>query len=189
MDEKFWTEDPSIIYKNYYIIIPTTNMSRVKQLNTSTRFLLYFIILCVLFQVDQSVIIYLLIGIILIVIFYYIHASDPVGIENDLIQEAEKSSLEYTVKPESCKECFENFEINKPIVTLYDSVKNKVFKGNSIPTVDFSVESGYIDSDGNYRLGPNYSDIDIKDYIKKDKKDKEKKVTWEKFQILFFRII
>jgi hypothetical protein len=91
MDEKFWTEDPSIIYKNYYIIIPTTNMSRVKQLNTSTRFLLYFIILCVLFQVDKSVIIYLLVGIILIVIFYYIHASDPVGIENDLIQEAEKS--------------------------------------------------------------------------------------------------
>lgn len=183
MDEKFWTEDPSVIYKNYHTIIPDSNMSRVKQLNTCTRFLLYFIILCLLFQVDKSVIIYLLVGIILIIIFYYIYSSDPIGISNDLVQEAEKSSLKFTAEPENCKECFENFELNKPIVTLYDSVKNKVFKGNSIPTVDFQVQSGYIDSDGNYRLGPNYADVDIKEYMENEKKNKEKKVTWEKNQI------
>ena len=183
MDEKFWTEDPSIIYKNYYIIIPTSSMSRVQQLNTSTRFLIYFIILCVLFQVEKSVIIYLLVGIILIIIFYYIYASDPVGIENDLTHEAEKSALKYTVEPETCKDCFENFELNKPMVSLYDSVKNKVFKGNSVPTVNFQVESGYIDSNGNYRIGPNYTEIDIKDYMEKEKNEKEKKVTWEKDQI------
>ena len=85
MDEKFWIEDPNIIYKNYYIIIPTQNMSRIAQLNTVTRFLMYFIILCILFGSEQTIIFYLLIGIILIIIFYYIYVSDPKCIQQDLI--------------------------------------------------------------------------------------------------------
>ena len=64
-----------------------------------------------------------------------------------------------------------------------DFNKNNIFKGNKIPNVEFEVESGYIDSDGNYKLGQNYSDIDYSDYIKKEKKNKEKKVTWEKNQL------
>jgi hypothetical protein len=71
-------------------------------------------------------------------------------------------------------------ELNKPAVTLYDSVKNKVFKGNSIPNVNFINESGYIDSDGNYKIGPNYSDINYDEYVNKDKKKKQKKISWEK---------
>lgn len=180
MDEKFWTEDPSVLYKNYYVIIPTTNMNRVEQLNTSTRFLLYFMVLCLIFQVDKNIIIYLLIGIILIIIFYYIYANDTNGIENDLIKEAETFSSKYITEKKNYKN---TDELNQPIITLYDKVKNKVFKGNSIPTVNFSVESGYIDSDGNYKIGPNYTDIDIKDYTIVDEKNKEKKVTWEKDQL------
>lgn len=183
MNEKFWTEDPSILYKNYYTIIPTSSMSRIQQLNTCSTFLLYFIILCILFGTDKNIIIYLLIGIILIIVFYYIYINDPLGIQNDLITEAEKSSLKFTEKQETCKDCSENFELNKPMVTLYDNVKNKIFKGNSIPTVNFEVESGYIDSDGNYKIGSNYSDINYEDYIKKEKKDNQKKVTWEKNEI------
>lgn len=187
MDEKFWIEDPYVIYKNYYIIIPTQNMSRITQLNTVTRFLMYFIILCILFGSEQTIIIYLLIGIILIIIFYYIYISDTKGIQQDLISEAEKSEKFFTndgdEENESCSNCQENFELNKPMVSLYDSVKNQVFKGNSVPNVDFEVESGYIDSDGNYKLGPNYSDINYSDYVKKQKKNKQKKVTWEKDQL------
>ena len=187
MDEKFWIEDPYVIYKNYYIIIPTQNMSRITQLNTATRFLMYFIILCILFGSEQTIIIYLLIGIILIIIFYYIYISDPKGIQQDLISEAEKSEKFFTndedEENESCSNCQENFELNKPMVSLYDSVKNQVFKGNAKPNVDFEVESGYIDSDGNYKLDPNYSDIDYFDYVKKQKENKQKKVTWEKDQL------
>lgn len=183
MDEKFWTENPAILYKNYYVIIPTKNMTRIQQLNTCTRFIMYFIILCLLFGVDSSIIIYLLIGIILIIIFYNIYISDPIGIKNDLIQEAESSSKKFTEDFSSCNECQENFDLNKPMVTLYDKVKNKIFKGNSVPTVNFEVESGYIDSDGNYKIGPNYSDINYSDYANKQKKQKERKVSWEKEQI------
>lgn len=183
MDEKFWIEDPNILFKKYYIIIPTKEMGRIEQLNTITRFLLYFIILCLLFDTNQTVIIYLLIGITLIIIFYYIYISDPKGIQHELLTEAEKKENFFTANTDSCDSCQENFELNKPMVTLYDSVKTNIFKGNKIPNVDFNVESGYIDSDGNYKLGPNYSDINYSDYINKEKKNKEKKVTWEKDQL------
>ena len=183
MEEKFWIEDPSIIYKNYYIILPTPSMTRIQQLNTVTRFFIYFIILCLLFGIDETIIIYLLIGIILIVVFYYIYISDPIGIQNDLISEAKTLSNKFVQNDESCKDCQENFDINKPMVTLYDKVKNKVFKGNSIPNVNFIAESGYIDSDGNYKIGPDYSDINFSEYTQKEKKDKQKKISWEKNQI------
>lgn len=186
-DEKFWIYNPSILYENYYIIIPTQNMNRIEQLNTVTRFILYFIILCVLFGVNNSIIIYLLIGIILIIIFYFIYVSDSKGIQQDLLSEAENSEKLFN-NPNvdadcDVTNCSENMELNKPMITLYESVKNKIFKGNDIPTVDFQVESGYIDSDGNYKIGPNYSDINYSDYTKEQKKQKEKKVTWEKNQI------
>ena len=199
MDEKFWIEDPYILYKNYYIIIPTKNMGRIEQLNTATRFLIYFIILCVLFDSDKSIIICLLIGIILIIMFFYIYISDPKGIQQDLILEAENSEKFFMNRDSDdgddgygdggddgsngCTSCKENYELNKPMVSLYDSVKNEVFKGNKMPNVDVEIESGYIDSDGNYRLGKNYSDINYSDYIKKENKNKKKKVTWEKNQL------
>jgi len=183
MDEKFWIEDPYILYKNYYIIIPTKNMERIEQLNTVTRFLLYFIILYMLFGSDQSIIIYLLIGIILIIIFYFIYISDVKGIQEDLISEAEKTEKKFINNGINSTNCNENFELNKPMVTLYDSVKNNIFKGNKIPNENFEVQSGYIDSDGNYKLGPNYSDIDYVDYKKNEKKKNEKKVSWEKNQL------
>lgn len=183
MDEKFWTEDPSVIYKNYYIILPTPNMTRIQQLNTSTRFLIYFILLCVLFGIDSSIIICLLIGIILIIMFYYIYISDPIGIQNDLISESENLEEQFVQNDNSCTDCQENFDLNMPMVSLYDSVKNKVFKGNSVPNKTFIPESGYIDSDGNYKIGPSHAEIDYSDYIKKEKKNKQKKVSWEKDQL------
>jgi hypothetical protein len=180
MDEKFWTENPSVLLNNYYIILPDKKMSRVEQLNTVSRFIIYFIILCVIFNTDTNIIIYLLVGLILIIIFFYIYKSDPIGIKNDMLKETVKLSDKFTIQDNSCSNCHENFEINKPAVTLYDSVKNKIFKGNSIPNVDFINESGYIDSDGNYKIGPNYTDINYDEYIGKEKKKKEKKISWEK---------
>lgn len=185
MDEKFWIKDPYVLYEKYYIIIPTQNMERIEQLNTVTRFLMYFIILCILFGSDFNIIIYLLIGIILIIIFYYIYISDPKGIQQDIISEVKKSENFFSDDKNEygCSECKENFNLNKPMVSIYDSVKTNVFKGNKIPNTDFEIQSGYIDSDGNYKLGPNYSDINYSDYVKKEKKNKEKKVTWEKNQL------
>ena len=181
MDEKFWSEEPSILLNKYYIILPDKTMGRVEQLNTVSRFIIYFIILCIIFNADTNIIIYLLVGLILIIIFFYIQKSDPIGIKNNMIQETIKLSENFQNNQDnSCSNCFENFELNKPAITLYDSVKNKVFKGDSIPNVNFINESGYIDSDGNYKIGPNYSDINYDEYVKDNKKKKQKKISWEK---------
>ena len=83
MNERFWTEDPPVLLNNYYIILPDKKMSRVEQLNTVSRFIIYFIILCIIFNTDTNIIIYLLVGLILIIIFFYIYKSDPIGIKND----------------------------------------------------------------------------------------------------------
>lgn len=182
MDEKFWTDDPSVIIKNYYIILPTSKMSRIQQLNTMTRFFIYFIILCLLFGFDTIIVLYLLIGIILIVMFYYIYIIDPIGIQNDLISEANTLSEKFATQSSSCEDCKENFALDKPMVSLYDKVKNKVFKGNSKPNKKFIAESGYIDSDGNYKIGQDYSEVNFDDYIKKEKENKKKKVSWNKNQ-------
>ncbi len=180
MDEKFWTDDPSIIIKNYYVIIPTNKMNRIQQLNTVTRFLIYFLILCLLFDIGTHIIIILLIGIILIVIFYHIYASDPIGIQNDLIAETDAISEKFNGVTSSCENCKKDNSLNKPLITLYDGVKNKVFKGNSNPNKKFIAESGYIDSDGKYRIGPDYSEIDLDEYQKQERENKKKKVSWGK---------
>lgn len=183
MDDKFWIEDPSVIYNNYYIIIPTKSMSRVEQLNTVSRFIIYFIILCIIFNTEINIIIYLLVGLIVIIIFYYIYISDPIGVKNDLLSEAIKLSEDFSNdNGDSCINCIENYELNEPAITLYDSVKNKVFKGNTLPNKVFLNESGYIDSDGNYKIGPDYSEINYKEYQKTKQNDKQKKVSWEKNQ-------
>ena len=183
MNEKFWTEDPSILLKNYYIILPTSNMNRIEQLNTCTRFIIYLIILYLIFDIGQSFIICLLIGIILIIIFYYIYKSDPIGIKNDLINEANSSEKIFTEDYQSCKDCQDNNKLNVPMISLYDNVKDKVFKGDSIPNTNFEVESGYIDSDGQYKIGPNHTDINYFDYINEQNNKKNKKVSWEKEQL------
>jgi hypothetical protein len=180
MDEKFWTEDPTVLFNNYYIILPGNKMNRVEQLNTVSRFIIYFIILCIIFNAGTNIIIYLLVGLILIIIFFYIYKSDPIGIKNDLLQETLKLSEKFTTENDSCSNCRENFEINKPAITLYDNVKNKIFKGDSIPNVNFASESGYIDSDGNYKIGPDYTDINYKEYTDINKTNKQKKISWEK---------
>ena len=79
--DTFWINNPYIIFKDYFEIIPTYTMSRIKQMNTVTRFLIYFLILCILFDSGDNFIIFALIAIMLIVAFYYIYKSDFIGVK------------------------------------------------------------------------------------------------------------
>lgn len=177
MDEKFWVEYPYIIIDKYYEIIPSKSMSRVQQMNTVTRFMIYFIILCVMFNTESTIIFLALMIIIIIIFLYNIYLTDKIGIQNDIIKEASGLSDEFEDNFSNCADS--NRELNKPMINIYDSVKDKIFKGTYDSNKDFQIESGYIDSDGNYKLGPNYADINYDDYTNNKKKDK-KKVSWEK---------
>lgn len=185
-DEEFWIKNPYIILDNYEVIFPNQNMTRIQQMNTITRVLFYIMIISILFNFNALLTIFCLMGIIIIIFFYHIYINDSLGIQNDLIKESERAEhmigkLEIVNDTNDLDNpCVKTSQVlNKPMVTLYDSVKNKIFKGTDFNSKNINVESGYIDSDGNYKLGQNYSDINFKDYVKSEQQ-KNKKVSWEK---------
>jgi hypothetical protein len=69
-----------------------------------------------------------------------------------------------------------NNTINDPLIKLYDKVKNK----NSILDKNLEVQAGYIDSNGYYQIGKDHSDVNLEDFIIKNKKNK--KVSWKQDQ-------
>jgi hypothetical protein len=78
-DDKFWIDDPTVLYKNgnYLQVIPDSSMTRIQQLNAITRLCIYFIIILLLFGKAGSWLYVPLIIIVLIVILYNIYVSDP----------------------------------------------------------------------------------------------------------------
>ncbi len=74
--DTFWINDPKIIIKDYYEIIPTNSMNRIRQMNTASRFLIYFLLLCIIFESKNGFILGGIIGLMLIIAFYFIYRTD-----------------------------------------------------------------------------------------------------------------
>jgi hypothetical protein len=147
-------------------------MTTIEKLNTITRTLLYFIILILLFNKDKIFVVYALLFILLILVFYFIYNSDSNSIKSDLLK-TNKEIEEYTkdnyyCPSNGCKinckdDCNENSDSNKnsgsnePINSIYNdpNYRDLILKDGSSRNV--SLEAGYIDSDGNYRLGKEYT--------------------------------
>jgi len=164
----FWIKNPYLLIKEYWVILPNNSMSREEQMNAVTRFCIYFIILCMLFDSQNQFILYSFVVIILIVVFYLINMSDEEGIARDNI----KKNNDNVEKFEDIRRLNDKDNtINKPLIDLYDKVKNKV----SISDKDLEVQSGYLDSNGYYHIGKDYSDVNLKEFADKSKK---KKVSW-----------
>lgn len=125
----FWLDDPSILYKKYTEIIPTNNMSRVEQLNAMTRLFIYLLLILLLFNCLDGWIYIPIIGIIFIVILYNIYKYDPYGRMKENLNK--RTSID------------ENFQMNY-ISDLNDKV-------------NYEVQSGYYDADGNLRVGKEYT--------------------------------
>ncbi len=179
--DKFWINDPYILVQDYYEILPSNKMTRIKQMNTITRFLIYFIILCLLFDYGNNIVLFALIAIMLVISFYFIYKTDISGVQNDLIKENQDPIEKFTEG--GCKECIMNDDIlNNTIINIYDKQKDNILKGVNKSDKDIVLESGYIDSDGNYVIGKDYSDIDIKEWQKEKEKEK-KKISYERNEI------
>ena len=140
-------------------------MSRIEQLNSASRFLICFLILLILFDAEKQFMIYVLLALLLIIIFYYIYTIDENGIIKDLVSKNKNEIEEYTRY--NLKNS-ENNTINNPLMTIYNNTKDSVLKGTA-KTNNIDVQSGYISSDGNYKIGSDYSDIEN---IKDNNKDK-----------------
>ena len=167
----FWIYKPSIIFQNYYEIIPTSQMTRIKQMNIVSRLLIYLIILTLLFDKDSSILIISLTMLILIMIFYFISKTDIVGVGKDIIKENKDEIERYTSFNEKCKDCPTDYDtvIKKSLTNIYDNAIDPVSKAET--PANILVESGYIDFDGNYKIGRDYSTIKYSE-INQDKKPK-----------------
>ncbi len=87
MDKKFWLESPSVLYinNNYLKFFPTSEMSRVEQLNAITRLCIYYLILLLIFNKSNNYLILPIIVIVFIIIIYAIYKNDYEGKYEDFI--------------------------------------------------------------------------------------------------------
>jgi hypothetical protein len=184
--DTFWIYKPNILWENYYEILPTSKMSRTKQMNTISRLIIYIIILTILFEKDSTLVLIGITALIIIVIFYYVNKSDIQGVGKDIQMESKDEIEKYTSVNNNCKDndCRKynkwdsktNDNVNplvKSIVNIYDDAKNKITKNMPIDNgvnddANIEVESGYIDFSGNYKIGQDYSDINYKEYEKQN---------------------
>lgn len=84
----FWMEDISVLFRfnNMTKIIPTKKMSRSEQLNSITRFCLYYIILLYITNTSEDWIKIPIIIIVFTVVMHFIYQSDEHGKSKDLIR-------------------------------------------------------------------------------------------------------
>lgn len=70
-DIPFWLNDPNILFKNLYLIVPTNNMTTNQYLNTLTRLSIIILILMVIFKFMTSALFIPILFIIFIILYYY----------------------------------------------------------------------------------------------------------------------
>jgi len=164
----FWIYKPKILIEDYYELLPTNKMSRTKQMNTITRLLMYLIILSLLFDEDNTILLLCLTMIIMIIMFYFINKTDTKGVGKDIEKESKDEIEKFINVRKKCNECpgsiYGNKSMNYSVNKTYENSQDPITK---VP-VDKNVliESGYIDFDGNYRIGRDYSDVNFTDVKK-----------------------
>jgi len=173
--EKFWLKEPSMIINNCWEIIPNNKMSMIQKLNAITRLLIIFLILIILFKRESIYIILVLVFIMLIIIFYYMYINDErinddILVSDDDIEQytpdsfyCPKNGCKINCKDDCPKELSET---NGPINSIYNdpNYRDLIMKDGSSKNV--ILEAGYLDSDGNYRIGKEYN-LDTKIDTKK----------------------
>uniref|UniRef100_A0A6C0C886 Minor capsid protein P9 transmembrane helices domain-containing protein n=1 Tax=viral metagenome TaxID=1070528 RepID=A0A6C0C886_9ZZZZ len=80
--EKFWLEDPMVLFRgdNYFVFLPKSSMSKIEMLNAMTKFFLYLMILLLLFSNNYDYVYVPIIGIIIVLVLYYVQKNDTADI-------------------------------------------------------------------------------------------------------------
>lgn len=145
-DETVWYKDFTVLYKNYYELIPHMDYSREKQTNIITRVCIYIIIALLAINYTQPV--FLPISILFLVnILYFIHSKDVMGRKKDI----ERRLNNRQTKKKISRERYEDF-LSYP--NYYMEADNLSPIEEEEEANDF--EAGYLDFDGNPVVGPYY---------------------------------
>lgn len=149
----FWLDDISILYRdqNYLKFVPTQNMSKIEQLNAITRFLIYFIILCVMFNKQQEWMIISLIIICFTIYMNYVFKSNNKAKSKENIRVAKLEQFGNTEKVEKdgrrdidikpkIEAGYYDFQNNLHIGEKYDPSKYKKFKDPPFYNLDQTLQ-------------------------------------------------
>lgn len=175
--EKFWTDNPKILFDNYTSFFPQYNSSRIEQLNSLTRFIIYFTLLVLMFDKSYKWL-YLSIGaIILIVIFYNIIRFDNNHGKKEFdkimnIRKEKKIKNNILLEEELSHDDQKKFDID---------IDSKYYDDKTNNSYDLQV--GYYDSNNNLNISSYYSpftEIDDKSLFSVDEQIKFEKATCKK---------
>jgi hypothetical protein len=185
----FWLDDVRVLYRgdNYMRFVPTSDMSRIEQLNALSRFCIILFILFLMFGKSEEWLYIPLIGMIFIIVLYNLFEIDEDGKREELLRMKRKikSPVNDADRPEVNYRTYIVEEDGETRVVDIDAEENKKFiesfenNGNddkdisidSIDTFDrqslnlnfgkntkYDLEAGYIDSNGDFQYGSNYEE-------------------------------
>lgn len=138
----FWLDDINILYKNgaYKEFIPTTNMTRIQQLNALSRLFIYLLILFIIFDQSDEMLFIPIIGIIMCIILYNVFE------KNDIIKKKELFNLSndkvHELQKNRKNKCYEQISNENSLNTsisnendYYDTNDKSQYKNNDIPYI------------------------------------------------------
>lgn len=143
----FWLDDLTVLYKDkgYIKFIPTSEMTRVEQLNALTRFFIYLLMTLLLFDRDYEWLQIPIIGIIMIIILYNLFDNDDAGKQQELsrmVRNRENMTVMYDDSNDSDS-------INSDSSTHNSNIKRDTsISIESINGTDYVLDAGYYKSNG-----------------------------------------
>ena len=127
MEEVFWFNDISILYKNCYIFLPSTNFSLIKNLNAIVRFFILYSVLCFVVYQDTDVFLPLLLVMVISIVLYYIRGYIKEPYEN-LVGNHNSSKFQPIIKNSKVEEVIKTSTPNNPMMNInvmdYNNNKN-----------------------------------------------------------------
>jgi len=189
----FWMNDVTVLFRdgNYIRFVPTSDMTRVEQLNAATRFFLYLIIILFLFDKTDEFMYIPIIGIIMVIILYNVFEIDEKGKREELLRmKRRKESMRDLAYKESLDNNYRTYQVDDDgdVVTIdideeehekYLEEKDAAYTGIKIKP-NYELEAGYYDSNGKLHVGPYYAAVRP---LSKTERDKEIKYSLSEMRL------
>lgn len=138
MNNKFWLEDPTILYKDYTAFFPKYDSTKINQLNDLTRFFIYLFILFLIFR--RSPLLPFL-GIIIIIFFWYINKNDILAKDKELYR--------ILSKRKRAQDIYNTIDRNQLLHDDDDGIRLE----DSNKLVNDNIQVGIYDSDNRLNIG------------------------------------
>jgi hypothetical protein len=172
----FWMNDITVLFrdKGYIKFVPTSEMTRVEQLNAFSRFFLYLILILVLFDKTDEFIYVPIIGLIMVVVLYNIFEIDEGGKREEILRMKRIRESMRNVEGDINYRTYQVDDDGDVVTIDIDREENQQYLNDddsesSQPT-DYELEAGHYDSNNKLHTGPYLSPVQsLKEQEKKSK--------------------